>query len=256
MVELDSGNYGAAGNKVSEGWCEGEVGGKDSKADDEALVCSDMEMEKAEVLMKMDINGEDEKMQVNLQFNNEMDKENNEPDVELEKEAMMAIKEQSLELEKYEAESGTKPKSGMRRVFERFPFLKSFGSESPNMSKESLMTEETSKPDIIDSGLPSYSEATKDEEDKKENNDECALTETAKEDITNESQSLNNEPDLKEASTSEVVTESTSEHDHADIKENESQQPAILDDETKQSEEPKPPGKKSRFRFSMFSNEK
>ena len=256
MVELDSGNYGAAGNKVSEGWCEGEVGGKDLKDDDEALVCSDMEMEKAEVLMKMDINGEDEKMKVNIDFTDEMDKENNEPDIEMEKEAMMAIKEQSLELEKYEAESGTKPKSGMRRVFEKFPFLKSFGSENPNMSKESLMTEETSKPDIIDSGLPSYSEATKDEEDKKENNDECTLTETAKEDITNESQSLNNDPDFKEASTSEVNLEGTTEHDLADKEENESQQPAILDDETKQSEEPKASGKKSRFRFSMFSNEK
>ena len=31
VVEIDTDNYGAAGNKVSEGWCEEELGGKEAK---------------------------------------------------------------------------------------------------------------------------------------------------------------------------------------------------------------------------------
>ena len=35
VVEIDTDNYGAAGNKVSEGWCEEELGGKEAKHVDE-----------------------------------------------------------------------------------------------------------------------------------------------------------------------------------------------------------------------------
>ena len=134
VVEIDTHNYGAAGNKVTEGWCEEEVGGIEAKHVDEALVFSDLEMEKAEALMQMNIDEkevvESEKLCVNLDLNDAKCKEDidqseieNETNVDLEKEAMMAIKEQSVELERYEA-AGSKQKSGMRKVLEKFPFLK------------------------------------------------------------------------------------------------------------------------------------
>ena len=73
---------------------------------------------------------ESEKLCVNLDLNDAKCKEDidqsemvNETNLELEKEAMMAIKEQSVELERYEA-AGSKQKSGMRKVLEKFPFLK------------------------------------------------------------------------------------------------------------------------------------
>ena len=70
---------------------------------------------------------------------------------------MMAIKEQSAELERYET-SG--PKSGVRNVFKKFPFLKFLGHEDQQLRKGSRLFEETSQPDFIDFDLPSYSEAT------------------------------------------------------------------------------------------------
>ena len=70
---------------------------------------------------------------------------------------MMAIKEQSAELERYET-SG--PKSGVRNIFKKFPFLKFLGHEDQKLRKGSRLFEETSKPDFIDYELPSYSKAT------------------------------------------------------------------------------------------------
>ena len=84
------------------------------------------------------------------------DKEN-ETNIGKEKAAMMAIKEQSAELERYET-SG--PKSGVRNVFKKFPFLKFLGHEDQKLRKGSRLFEETSKPDFIDYELPSYSKAT------------------------------------------------------------------------------------------------
>ena len=81
----------------------------------------------------------------------------NKPNLANEKAAMMAIKEQSAELERYET-SG--PKSGIRNVFKKFPFLEFLRHEDQMLKKGSCLFEETSKPDFIDYGLPSYSEAT------------------------------------------------------------------------------------------------
>ena len=73
VLEIDTHNYGAAGNKVTEGWCEEEVGGIEAKHVDEALVFSDLEMEKAEALMHMNIDEkevvESEKLCVDLDAN-------------------------------------------------------------------------------------------------------------------------------------------------------------------------------------------
>ena len=125
IVEIDSDNYGAAGNKISEGWCEEEIEGKEKQC--EALGCTDSEMEKAEALMQTDIDKkgevESEKMKVDLDSNDAMFKDDNESNFESEKEAMMAFKEQSVELERYEG-AGAKEKSGMRKVLEKFPFLR------------------------------------------------------------------------------------------------------------------------------------
>ena len=89
-------------------------------------------MEKAKALMQLKIDDEEavesEKLCVNLDLNDARCKEaivqselENETNVLLEKEAMMAIKEQSVELERCEA-AGSKQKSGMRKVLEKFHF--------------------------------------------------------------------------------------------------------------------------------------
>ena len=136
MVDIDTDNYGAAGNKVSEGWCEEEEGGDKGKGFDDTLECSDLEMEKAEALLKQDaaekeIEEEDkENLKVDLDTGDAMSKMyvENEVNLDREKQAMIEIKEQSVELERYGA-AGLKQKSGMRKVLEKFPFLRSFSSE-------------------------------------------------------------------------------------------------------------------------------
>merc|ERR1712083_602831 len=107
---------------------------------------------------------------------------------------MRTIKEQSAELEKYKAENGEQ-KSGIRKVLEKFPFLKSFGSEYPSDNKESILTTETSKPEIIDNGLPSYSEATQAEKKQSEELDGSNSKETSKKETQIENDVVANEPD-------------------------------------------------------------
>ena len=250
IVEIDSDNYGAAaaGNKISEGWCEEEIVGKEKQG--EALGCSDSEMEKAEALMQTDTDEkgefESEKLKVDLDLNNTMCKDDNERNFELEKEAMMAIKEQSVELARYKG-AGAKQKSGMRKVLERFPFLKNFGSEHPNVSQESLMTEETSKPDIIGNGLPSYNEATHVEEKELEKLDELVTKDVPGEELLDESESV--VPENEESPTaSGIITEG--------IPENETQEAATANDAIKDIDPRRPKEKKFGFRFSLFSNEK
>ena len=80
--------------------------------------------------------------------------------LEMEKAAMMAIKEQSIELEQLEA-CGTKPRSGMKKVLDAFPFLRTFGVLDSKSSSETPMTKVTTKPEILDNDPPSYSEATR-----------------------------------------------------------------------------------------------
>ena len=254
VVELDSGNYGAAGNKVSEGWCEEEVGGKDDKDKSESPGCIDLEMEKEKVLLEKFTDNEkeieSEKMKVNPDSQDAEEKGNDSNDL-LEKEAMMTIKEQSAEFEKYEAEAGEQ-KSGIRKVLEKFPFLKSFGSENTSDNKETLLTAETSKPDIIDNGLPSYSEATQAE--KMLSEELVESNESSEEKMQIEKDVVDNE---SEDAVPELDMEGTSDgQDPDNIANNESQQGASPEVEDPRPNRPNSQERKSRFRFSLFSNEK
>jgi len=253
VVELDSGNYGAAGNKVTEGWCEEEVVRKDGNDVSESSGCNDLEMEKAEdqlqkVIDKKDV--ESEKMKNNFDSHGAQENEKDTHDL-LEKEAIMADKEQPALLEKYEAEVEVEEqKSGIRKVLEKFPFLKSFGSQNPSDSKESLLTEETSKPDIIDNGLPSYSEATQAEKKENEVLEESNSKENSEEEMQMEKDAVSEPEDAVSEQDMEVTSDG---QDPENISANESQQNASSELEGAEPNGPNLQEKKSRFRFSLFS---
>ena len=160
----------------------------------------------------------------------------------------MTIKEQSEELAIYET-AGSKQTSGMRKVLEKFPFLKNFGSEDQKMNAESVMTEETSKPEFLDNGLPSYNEATKeDKENKIDQHEDSVIKEVPFEELVNvyAPAGTQNE-DISEEISSEQM----------EIIENETKQSTSeVEDETKETGETRPKEKKSQFRFPMFRNEK
>ena len=110
------------------------------------------------------------------------------------------------------------------------------------------MTENTSKPDFVDNGLPSYTEATQvDKENEIDESKDSAVKEVTVEELANESV-----PDEIEQNISEDTTEEIRE-----IKESGTEQATSeVEEATKETEETRPKEKKSRFRFSMFSNEK
>ena len=158
LVEIKTESYGAA-NYRNGGWCKDDVRGVKIKDNDKILKCGKVGWEKKEELIESTLSEK-----VKLTAESKQSKEDDEAmckekraNLVKEKAAMMAIKEQSAELERYEV-SG--PKSGVRNVFKKFPFLKFLGHEEQNLKNGSRLFEETSKPDFIDYGLPSYSEAT------------------------------------------------------------------------------------------------
>ena len=238
VVEIETENYGTAGNKVSEGWCE-----RETECAGEEAGQSDLEMEKAEAMM-LEETLQEKKEKENVISDEEAETQN-ETNIELEKAAMMAIKEQSIELERFEA-GGSKPKSGMMKVLERFPFLKNFGTENEKTAEDSVLTEATSKPDILENDLPSYSEVVKDplesEIDKKIVKPTDDLMEEDSSNILQEDQ---------EDSAAEMETTEKKNDDQEEAKEKD--EVLKQQEERLESQEEK---KRSRFRFSFFTDKK
>ena len=262
ISEIDTDNYGAAGNKVSEGWCEEEAGGDKGKG----FECRELEMEKAEALLmkkeaaEKEIEEEDkENLKVDLDTGDAMSKVDVEYEVniDLEKQAMMAIKEQSIELERYGA-GGSNTKSGMRKVLEKFPFLRNFSSNDQTDSEESVMNEETSKPDFLDNDLPSYNEATQVEEEKEvvDETDNSVAEENCEQGVSAES--LLDENDFQTGNEKESVN-NTSENkgDSTEVEQgNPEEATGTSEEEMDVNTKQKSEEKKFRFRFSLFSDKK
>ena len=122
------------------------------------------------------------------------------------------------------------------------------------MNNESVMTEEASKHDFVDNGLPSYNEATQGDEEKKIGQyEDPVMKEVPTKEVVNESAPAGsqNEIELNEDITEEISSEPM------EVKENEIEQATTeVEDAAKEREETRPKEKKSRFRFSMYSNEK
>ena len=124
------------------------------------------------------------------------------------------------------------------------------------MNNESVMTKDTSKPDLVDNGLPSYTEATQvDKENEIDQSKDSAMKEVPVEELANESVPACFQNEI-EQNTSEDTTEEIS-CEPMQIKESGTEQATTeVEEATKETEETRPKEKKSRFRFSMFSNEK
>jgi len=253
VVELDSGNYGAAGNKVSEGWCKDEGLEKDEKDVDKTLVCGALQVENTKDLKEEKVESKDVCESEKMKDSQEKTEKEGESNLLQEKEAMITIKEQAIELEKVEVEA-EKQKSGIRKVLEKFPFLKSFGSENPSDSKESLMTVETSKPDFINNGLPSYSEATKVDEKESEKLDQPVEEMRSEDSTQKKEEAVENEPEIPDQA--QILENTSDNQENESIDNAESQKSEAMAEEKSETEENKPQEKKSRFRFSLFSNEK
>ena len=124
------------------------------------------------------------------------------------------------------------------------------------MNNESVMTEETSKQDFVDNGLPSFNEATKEDKEKNiDQHEDSAMKEVPLSELVNKSVPDGTQYEI-EQNVSEDITEEIS-SEQMEIKENKTEKATSeVKDETKETGEIRPKEKKSRFRFSMFSNEK
>ena len=144
----------------------------------------------------------------------------------------------------------------MRKVLETFPFLKSFGIEDQKMNNESVMAEETSKPDFVDNGLPSYNEATQvDKENEIDQSKDSVMKDVTVEELANESVPAGPQNEI-EQNTSEDTTEEIS-CEPLEFKESGTEQATTeVEEATKETEESRPKEKKTLFHFLMFSNEK